>query len=357
MKASASRPTRGERSPVPRRARNGGAPWRKSATRHHHAGLRWARAAALALAALVAGNGAVAAGPEPRVTLLEGAATLLDGIRRVQVVPGVPLPGRAIVETAEDARLVRIEWPDGQVADLGPSTRVMIDPPGLAPRGGSEPALYLMDGWVKQASADGKPSRGLVTPRLAVQPFDGALVVHASPDESLVFVEAGSATLAERGGAASDPIAARSGSLYARQGAAAGVLRDRAPSAQLQRVPRSFRDPLPLRFDRVASPKEPPPALPTPSYADLQPWLTAEAPLRAGFTRRFMPLLRDKAFRRDLDRHLKEHEEWRPILHPPPPPRPPPAPVVRNPSTAASVPPGAPPGTLPDGSRPYPGAR
>jgi hypothetical protein len=121
-------------------------------------------------------------------------------------------------------------------------------------------------------------------------------------------------------------------------------------------VPRSFRDPLPLRFEKIPAPKEPPPALPTPSYAELQRWLTAETPLRAGFTRRFMPLLRDKTFRRELDEHLKDHEEWRPILHPPPPP-PPPAPVVRAPAAPASVPPGSPPGTLPDGSRPYRGPR
>jgi hypothetical protein len=66
--------------------------------------------------------------------------------------------------------------------------------------------------------------------------------------------------------------------------------------------------------------------LPAPSYAELRPWLSAEPALRAGFTRRFMPLLRDAAFRRQLDQHLNDHEEWRPILHPPPPPLPPSSP-------------------------------
>ncbi|MEP7283274.1 MAG: hypothetical protein ABI696_14950, partial [Rubrivivax sp.] len=274
----------------------------------------------------------------------------LDGIKRSQIVPGLPMADGAIIETAADTRLVRIEWPDGQVIDLGPDTRVMLEPPGLLTRGKPSPALYLMQGWVKQASAPGKPSRGLVTPLLQVLPFDGALVVLSSAEESLVFVEAGRATLVERNGTAGEPIEAPGGSLYSRRGAAAGSLLARAPSAQLERVPRAFRDPLPLRYEKVAVPRDAPPALPTPGYAELQAWLAAETPVRAGFTRRFMPLLRDRTFRRELDAHLKDHEEWRIILHPPPPPPPPPPPAASAPPT---VPPGALPGTLPDGSRPY----
>ena len=56
-----------------------------------------------------------------------------------------------------------------------------------------------------------------------------------------------------------------------------------------------------------------------PTYLDLQPWLLAEPAVQAGFTRRLRPLLSDRAFRRDLDAHLSDHAEWRPILHPPPP--------------------------------------
>jgi hypothetical protein len=93
----------------------------------------------------------------------------------------------------------------------------------------------------------------------------------------------------------------------------------------LREVPRAFRDTLPSRYAQaVAKPPEPV-GLPAPTYGELRPWLTAETPVRAGFTRRFIRLLRDRDFRRDLDAQLAQHEEWRPILHPPPPPPPPPS--------------------------------
>jgi hypothetical protein len=286
------------------------------------------RTSACGLTSLVLMAAACAAPPtagEPHVTLLDGGATLLDGARRSAVLAGQPLSARSIIETAADARLVRIEWPNGQAADLGPDTRAMIEPPPVGMRGKPAPALYLLQGWVKQASGQGAPAGGLASLRLQVLPFDGAVVVHVAADDTLLFVESGDVTLVERSGSATKLLEARAGSLYRRGGAGPASLVARAPTDQLQRVPVSFRDPLPRRYATVPVPKDPAPLLPAPSYPELRPWLTAEQAVRAGFTRRFMPLLRDTTFRRELDQRLADHEEWRPILHPPPPPDPPPA--------------------------------
>jgi hypothetical protein len=95
----------------------------------------------------------------------------------------------------------------------------------------------------------------------------------------------------------------------------------------------SFRDPLPRRYAKVPVPKDAASTLPAPSYQELRPWLTAEPAVRAGFTRRFMPLLRVGTFRRELDQNLGDHEEWRPILHPPPPPPPASSPSTTEGST------------------------
>jgi hypothetical protein len=303
------------------------APLRASAAADHRRRLPpWACGLAVLLVAAGA-SAAPSVATEPHVTLLDGTATLIDGARRSSIVAGQALTDRSIVETAPDARLVRIEWPNGQVADLGPGTRAMIEPPALGARGKPVPTLYLLQGWVKQASGQGAPARGLASLRVQVSAVDGAIVVHASPDETLVFVESGKATVVERNGPEAKPLEARAGSLYLRQGTAPAALTPRATSAQLQRVPASFRDPLPLRYAQTPAPKEAAPPLPAPTYEELRPWLTAEPALRAGFTRRFMPLLRDGRFRRELDQHLNDHEEWRPILHPPPPPLPPSSPA------------------------------
>ena len=263
---------------------------------------------------------------QPIVTILDGPATVLDGVRRTAAAPGQRLPDGAIVETGTDSRLLRIEWPDGQAVNLGPATRVMLNPPGFARRGKPGPALYLLQGWVKQSSPPATEALGLAARRFELAPFKGVVVARVEAQDSWLFVQTGAAALTDRQVRPAARLELAAGNLYAHGGvgAAAGTLQPRASSAQLQQVPRAFRDTLPARYAQAAAAPPTPETLPAPTYAELQPWLTAETPVRAGFTRRFGPLLRDRAFRRELDAHLAEHAEWRPILHPPPPPPPPP---------------------------------
>ena len=99
-------------------------------------------------------------------------------------------------------------------------------------------------------------------------------------------------------------------------GAAKGAVTPRPTPAQMQRVPRGFRDSLPLRSaalkDRTVAPK----ATPPPGYAEFREWLLVEAPLRKTFTRRFVERTRDPAFRAGLVEHLSQHPEWEPVLFP-----------------------------------------
>ena len=90
----------------------------------------------------------------------------------------------------------------------------------------------------------------------------------------------------------------------------------RPPAGWLQTIPRAFRDTLP---PKAAQFKGPPPALkarPAPSYAALQPWLTAEGLVRRDFPARFADLLQDAEFRRSVSTHLSQHPEWETTLHP-----------------------------------------
>ena len=81
-------------------------------------------------------------------------------------------------------------------------------------------------------------------------------------------------------------------------------------------LPRAYRDTLPYRYSlfeaRAVVPKEQRAF----SYADVEPWINAEAPVR----RQFVVLWRRKAFepafRESLDRDLAMHPEWDPVLHP-----------------------------------------
>lgn len=256
----------------------------------------------------------LAAMAAPTVTIVDGEAVVVDGARALLAAEGQRLGDEALVRTDARTRLLRLEWPDGTAADIGPDTQAMVGPGGLA-RGGKSPVLYLLRGWAKISSPAAAAAGGLIAPRLDVQPFKGTLVVMSAADEAWVFAETGTAVLADR-----EPKAGvatlKAGEVYLRAGAAKGTVSPRPTPAQMQRVPKGFRDALPLRLQTLKDKQPAVRGLAPPTYAELGDWLKAEKPLRRNFTRRFAERVRDPAFRAGLSDHLAVHPEWEPVLFP-----------------------------------------
>jgi hypothetical protein len=86
------------------------------------------------------------AAPLATLTIVDGEAVLIREAARYAPAEGVRLLREDIVETGTQGRLLRIEFPDGLIADLGPATRLQIAPKlaGRAPG-----RFYLLQGWVK----------------------------------------------------------------------------------------------------------------------------------------------------------------------------------------------------------------
>jgi hypothetical protein len=269
---------------------------------------RWLVAAAMVLAAC-----RPALAQEVLLTLLEGDAVVIDGARRLAALPGLRLIAGDIVESGAATTLVRLEWPDESVVDLGPATRVMVLPQGFAKRGGQDPLVYLLQGWAKVISSSSLPAAGLVAPTLELLPLRGAAVLYADPHEQFVFAESGALDVLERP-AGKSPLPLAPGALYTGHGS---VL-PRAATEWLQRVPRNFRDPIPRRAAALREHRVEASVLPPPDYAQLADWLNAEPELRRHFPRRFGALAQDPAFRHQLQVHLAAHPEWASVLNPPP---------------------------------------
>lgn len=250
------------------------------------------------------------------VTIVDGESVLIDGVRSTVATEGQKVGDETLVRTGPKTTLLRVEWPDGSAADFGPDTQAMLNPSGFGVRGGRTPSVYLMRGWLKLSAMGSGPSAGLLAPRVDVQPFKGALVVMVSGDETWLFAEGGSAPVIERELKPASNLTLKNGEVYLRLGAAKGAVAPRPTPAQMQRVPRGFRDSLPLRSaalkDKAVSPK----AAPAPSYADVRDWLQAELPLRRNVTRRYAERARDPAFRAALAENLARHPEWEPVLFP-----------------------------------------
>jgi hypothetical protein len=290
------------------------------------------------LAAVCMGWAGPAASQAWMVTLLDGEASVVDGTRRLAAAPGLPLETGALIDTGPKTALLRLEGPGGSSIDLGPDTRVMLLPGTLPGAGGRAPALYLLQGWVKGTAGPGAKGTlpGLASEGVDVMPFKGSAVLQVDGSTHHVFAEAGALQVNERrrGG---ESHTLRGGQFYTGDAGRSGVAEPRPPGDWLSAVPRTFRDPLPLRADALRGRAFQPTLLPGPTHAQLAPWLEAERYVRRSFTRRFASLARDPDFRQGLRNRLRAHPEWGVILDPPPPaaPTPPsPAPAATPPAVA-----------------------
>ena len=276
----------------------------------------------LVLAALLAACAAVAAAPRaPLVTMLDGDATLLRDGSRYALAEGVRLQAGDLLMTGPQTRLLRVEFPSGLGVAFGSASRAMLTPDlGDDMRGG----VYLLSGWAKLAAPSGV-SGAIRSPLADTDTTGGALILSVQPDAAQAFAETGPSRVKSRVPDA-PPQALKSGEMLALPaGGAKPVLSKGVSQAFVQAMPRVFMDSLPSRLSAFPA-DVPPHRLGDMGYADAQPWIDAEAPLRRVFAERWRRLAADPQFRAGLVAGLKSHPEWAPILSSP----------VRAPQAAAS---------------------
>jgi len=271
--------------------------------------LRTFLAALLAACAL----SAAAAPRMPLVTMLDGDATLLRDGARFALAEGVRLQAGDLLTTGPQTRLLRVEFPAGPGFAFGPDSRAMLAP-NLGDDG-QHAGVYLLAGWVKLATPPGVS--GAIRSRGAdADTAGGTLILSVQADAAQAFAESGPSRVQPRTGDAAVQ-ALKSGEMLALAGGGARpVLAKGATPAFVQAMPRAFMDSLPSRataFPGDLAPRR----LGEMRYADAQPWIDAEAPLRQVFAARWRRLATDPQFRSGLVAGLKSHPEWTPILYPP----------------------------------------
>ncbi len=300
------------------------------------------RLVALLLSAMLAWAGPVASdaatpAAAPILTIVDGEAQVIRESVRFAAVEGLRLEPEDIVHTTDGTRVVRIELGDGAAIDLGPGTRLQLQPRLAAESGADRPSrLYAHSGWFKLTGA----GLGVTSPRFDATDIGGAVVLRVTDEATQAFVESGGLRLVER--AASRPALAhalREGEAYVRHGDDAGATTPRPDAAMLKALPRAFTDSLPLRAARFQDRLVAPPAPTEIAYADVAPWIHGERALRYGFVQRWRGKAREPQFRGALVAELAAHPEWDRTLFPekyaPPKPRP----VARAATTAAAHPP------------------
>ena len=252
-------------------------------------------------------------------TIVDGELTVLRETREFAAAEGLALRADDIVRSRAGTRLARIELEGGTVLDLGPSTELLLQPRAFAVPADRGASLYLLRGWLKVTAANdkGAASVALASPQLGVARIAGSVVVHVTPQASLVFVERGGSDVFER--SEGRPAGARTlkdGDAFAARTAQPGAVMRRPPPDLIEGLPRGFVDSLPRRAALLQGRNVEPVPGNQPAYADLSPWLHAEAALRPSFVQRFRPLAREQRFRAGLVAELRAHPEWDRVLFP-----------------------------------------
>jgi hypothetical protein len=248
--------------------------------------------------------------------IVEGSVVLIRQTTRYALAEGVALRQEDIVETAPGA-FVQIEFEDGAIVGLGEGSRVILQPRVARLKPETLPRLYLLEGWAKVSPAPkAGASFNFLTARLEVTSQSAVVVALSKPTEYAVFVESGTARVAERdGGRAS--LALKGNDFAVRPpGAEKPTVKTTVSADFLGRLPRFFRDRLPARAavfaKRVINPK----TQDAVAYADVTHWLHSEPAIRLPLSKQWRSRASDKRFRAEIVANLAAHMEWEPVVFP-----------------------------------------
>ena len=256
--------------------------------------------------------------PFATATIVDGEMLLIRGASRLRLAEGVRLAKDDIVETTDKGRLLRIEFGDGLILDLGPESRALLAPRLSGDRARLPARLHLLRGVAKLtvpkplAAAEGT----LSSPPFDVTGVARSAVFIVQAGDAFVFAESGEVMLRERrGGKATGTITLKSNEFFARSGDAKAAVAARPTPAFIQRLPRAFLDTLPARAGLFTTRDIGPKPLGEISFAEVEAWVDAEG-LRSQFATRWKALAQNRAFRDGVAANMRAHPEWDRILYP-----------------------------------------
>jgi hypothetical protein len=263
------------------------------------------------------------------LTLMDGSVRIIRGVNVLKGVEGMRLRQGDILESS-DVGFAQLEFTVGAVVALGPASRLYIlRHTGDKPSAAKDTAeLALLSGWLKAESAassatgaaGGAGTYRYETPTLAATTSAGTVLIHASQDESEIFLESGAATIAEvrEDGNVRQPVPAKAGQFFTRHAAKNIATTMRPNPAFIDAMPKPFRDTLPPRLEHFAGKSVEPKTDHLVSYADAEPYLHMPLAWRRGIADRFQSRLKDPEFRKQIEAHIAQYPEWDKILHPEP---------------------------------------
>ncbi len=272
------------------------------------------RVAAVVLVGVLA---CTTASAQARLTILDGGATVIRGSTQSAALLGMVLKDGDIVETAETSTLVRVEFNDKSLVDMGPATRVWLRPTLTTATGFVASSVYALGGWIKLVAAPGPGAGAAVESPTAKLLTRGSCVFESRGTAASVFAEAGDTRVVSKLSGQTPTVSLATGQFLAlTEGQKNAPISARPPPLWLQGVPRAFKDLLAPRAERFGT-REPVPAPLRPvDYAAIEAWLKAEPSVRKALMPRWKSKAKEPAFKKALINNMHHHPEWDRIVFP-----------------------------------------
>jgi hypothetical protein len=250
-------------------------------------------------------------------SIVEGSAHLLRDTTWYKLVPGAHL-GEGDIVVATGTGQVQVELVTGGTFNLGsPGTFFAAAAPVVADKITGPVELWLPEGWLKlAANAPGTGFRVLLVSNI-VNAAEAVIVMHAKSDAMELFMESGTAKLADAGTDKARPTVAtdlKAGDYVTQSPDRPLRYESRAPAAFVATVPRHMIDALPTFAAKFKTAKVQLVPEREVSFAEAEPWLMG--PYRKTFLKRFEPRLKDREFRAAVEAQIARYPEWDRILHP-----------------------------------------
>jgi hypothetical protein len=251
-------------------------------------------------------------------SIVEGPARVLRDTTWYKLAPGARFREGDIVAAAGPGQ-VQVELVAGGTFNLGaPGSLFAAAVPVAADKLTGPIELWLPEGWLKLAASAPAAGIRVQLESVTVNVAEAVVVIHAKPGATELFVESGTARLADAGTGKSKPVAAitdlKTGDYVAQSAERPLRYETRPPAAFVTSVPRYMIDALPAFAAKYKSSKVQLVADQEITYAEAEPWLAG--PYRKTFLKRFQPRLKDREFRAAVEAQIARYPEWDRILHP-----------------------------------------
>lgn len=250
------------------------------------------------------------------LTVAEGGVQLVRGSTTYTAARGVTLQYGDMLAPDPKGQ-AQIEFADGAILNLSRGTRALLL---SAQSAGGDPGVALQPGWAKftrAKAAKGKPYR-YIMPLARLDTAGATGVLRIGQDSSEIFIESGAARLVElsKSGLPAGDRDVKGGEFVARAAGQPSTASSRPSPEFIKTMPGYFRDDLPVFLPRVRDRNIEPTREHEATYAEVEPWLNASAPIRRHLVERFRHRAKDPQFRNKLVENLAAHPEWDRILFP-----------------------------------------